>query len=65
MDRIFIVIFSKPVPKCSTMADKLYYTVKEAIAIMNDMVHVLTSAIVKLKESAVMDQRYNLYRCGK
>ena len=41
------------------MANKLYYTVKEAIAIMNDMIHVLTSVIVKLRESgAVKDQRY-------
>ena len=27
---------------------------------MNDMIHVLTSVVVKLRESAVKDQRYNL-----
>ena len=35
------------------MVDKLYHTLKEAIAITNDMIHVLSSAIVKLMESAV------------
>ena len=50
---IFIVIFSKRVPKRSTMANKLYFVLKEAIAIMNDIIHFMTSVIVKLRESAV------------
>ena len=56
--KIFIVIFSKRVPNRSMIADKLYYTVKEAIAIMNGHIHVLTSVVVELRESAVKDQRY-------